>query len=224
MPHLFTAVQLLHIGAGSIALVVAPGAMVARKGGRWHRRWGRIYFWSMAVVALTAVVLAVLRSGPFLFLVALFSFYLAFSGYRVLARKSPAQRATWPDWSMVLVLLAGGVGLLAHGARTLGQVETGTVSIVFGVIALLLARSEIEGFRRPSTDPRAWWFTHMRRMLGAYIATVSAFSVVNFTVLPPVARWLWATAVGTVGIALWTRHYRAQFQRTGGTPAASSSE
>ena len=30
-------------------------------------------------------------------------------------------------------------------------------------------------------------------MLGAYAATVTAFSAVNFGFLPPIVRWLWPT-------------------------------
>jgi uncharacterized membrane protein YjjB (DUF3815 family) len=51
-------------------------------------------------------------------------------------------------------------------------------------------------------------------MLAAYIATVTAFSVVNFKFLPPIARWLWATVVGTMGIIIWTRYYRKKFSGT----------
>jgi hypothetical protein len=31
----------IHILAGPLALIVAPGAMLTVKGGRAHRRWGR---------------------------------------------------------------------------------------------------------------------------------------------------------------------------------------
>jgi hypothetical protein len=51
----------------------------------------------------------------------------------------------------------------------------------------------------------------MGNMLGAYIATVSAFSVVNFGFLPPLARWLWPTVVGVPLIVAWTRSYRRRF-------------
>jgi hypothetical protein len=44
----------LHMIMGYIALVVAPGAMLTLKGGLWQRRWGKIYFWVMAGVALRA--------------------------------------------------------------------------------------------------------------------------------------------------------------------------
>jgi hypothetical protein len=30
----------LHVIFGTFVLAVAPAAMFARKGGRWHRRWG----------------------------------------------------------------------------------------------------------------------------------------------------------------------------------------
>jgi hypothetical protein len=90
----------LHICSGFIALFVAPGAMITRKGSRWHRRWGKTFFWSMAVVAFSAVVLAAVGADLFLLLVAVFSFYLAFAGYRVLYRKRPdlGQRADRLDW------------------------------------------------------------------------------------------------------------------------------
>jgi uncharacterized membrane protein len=45
----------IHILAGTVALFVAPGALLTVKGGLAHRRWGKIYFWAMTVVAVTAL-------------------------------------------------------------------------------------------------------------------------------------------------------------------------
>jgi len=38
----------IHILAGTIALLVAPIALLTVKGGPTHRRWGKVYFWAMA--------------------------------------------------------------------------------------------------------------------------------------------------------------------------------
>jgi hypothetical protein len=46
---------------------------------------------------------------------------------------------------------------------------------------------------------------------GGYIATVTAFSSVNFTFLPSVVSWLWPTVIGTPLIFLLVRRYRTQF-------------
>jgi uncharacterized membrane protein len=202
----------VHIVAGMVALVVAPGAMLARKGGWWHRRWGQMYFWSMAVVAGTALVMSTMRSGLFLGLVAVFSFYLAFTGVRALRRKRPGVRATRWDWVAALIALLGSVGLMLYGGLKLADGHTfGIVALVFGSISSGLAGGDLWRFWNPSEAEQAWFFMHLQRMIAAYIATVSAFSVVNFSFLPPVVRWLWPTVVGTAGIALWTRHYRQKF-------------
>jgi hypothetical protein len=204
----FSIVLVIHIIFGGIALFVAPAAMLTHKGGLWHRRWGKIFFWSMAVVAATAVVMSLIRSGLFFLLVALFSFYLAFTGYRVLYRKTARQHAGNADWMALTIMLAGSVTLIANGIYLTLTSSFGTVAIVFGTIGIFLAAADARAFLNQPTDKQAWWYTHMTRMLGAYIATVTAFSVVNFQFLPPVARWLWATVVGTLGIIIWTRYYK----------------
>jgi hypothetical protein len=62
----------------------------------------------------------------------------------------------------------------------------------------------------------------MSGMLASYIATVTAFSVVNFTALPTTVRWLWPTAVGIPLIVVWIRYYRVRFRRRGPAAAAAA--
>jgi hypothetical protein len=217
MERLMTTLLSLHVAAGTIALVVAPAAMLAVKGGRAHRRWGMIYFWSMALVAATAVGLSLWRPRVFLTLLAVFSFYQAFAGYRVLRRKRPA-RGEGPraiDWAAALVTFGASAALVVLGLVRPGPSweRIGIVPVVFGLLGMVLAGIDVRRFVRPPTDERAWWFAHMGGMLGSYIAAVSAFSVVNFAFLPTAVRWLWPTFVGTPLIALWIRYYRIRFGR-----------
>lgn len=217
-----TLVRAGHIAAGSIALFAGPGAMLTVKGGLWHRRWGRVYVWAMGVVAVTALVLATVRPNLFLALVAVFSFYLAFIGQRTIARRRLPQgrRVTGLDWGGAVVAGAGAVGLLIYVLLPREGRRPGVwpVALIFGLLGLLLVGRELRSFWRPDAESRAWWYRHMGNMLGAYIATVSAFSVVNFTVLPPIIRWLWPTAVGVPLIGLWVRHYRRRFATPGRGP------
>ena len=92
LPVVIQAVRWTHILAGFTAFFIAPIPLLTAKGGKTHRRWGKIYFWAMAVMAATAMVLALWRPILFLALIAVFSFYFAFRGYRVLSRKSPGGR------------------------------------------------------------------------------------------------------------------------------------
>jgi predicted membrane protein DUF2306 len=218
MESLIATLRFIHIAAGTIALAVAPIPMLTAKGDRTHRRWGKVYFWAMAVVALTAVILAVWRPVVFLALLAIFSFYAAFSGYRALFRKRPhAGQGPAPlDWAAAVVTFAASAALAVLGILRPGPAweSIGVVPVVFGVLGMVLSGVDLWKFRYPSADPHRWWFDHMTGMLTAYIATVSAFSVVNFTFLPTTVRWLWPTALGTPLIVIWITYYKARFRRT----------
>src|SRR4051794_9172956 len=76
---LITAMQILipillvfHIAAGFIALITGFIASTTTKGGTRHRQSGRIYFWSMTGVFITATVIGLLREKWFLFMVGFF--------------------------------------------------------------------------------------------------------------------------------------------------------
>jgi uncharacterized membrane protein len=201
----------LHIVAGFVALFGGAGAFLTKKGGLTHRRFGRAYVYSMAFVATSALALFVYDATPtrqFLALVAVFSFYFVFSGYRVLSRKRPSDAPTGLDWGAAITLIAVGIGLLTLGGlRLLEGGSFGTVMAVFGGISVGFGVRDVGMFRGGQPESRAWLYEHLSRMGAGYIATVTAFSSVNFVFLPPVARWLWPTVIGTPLITLLVRRY-----------------
>lgn len=218
LPAVIQAIRVTHILAGFTAFFIAPVPLLSAKGGKTHRRWGKIYFWAMAVVAVTAVVLALWLPVLFLAFVAVFSFYFAFRGYRVLSRKRPldGQGPGAADWVAAVIALFGSGALIVLGILRPSQVwvRLSTVAIVFGVIGVSFAARDIWEFTHPPADKNFWWYAHMSGMIASYIAAVSAFSVVNFHLLPVVARWLWPSAIGVPGIFLWTNYYKRRFERT----------
>lgn len=209
------ATLLVHIAFGFVALGAGAVAILTRKGGQRHRRAGRAYVYAMTGVAATALALYPLEPSPtrlFLALVAVFSYYFVFSGYRVLGRKRPTAEPAMPDWVAVgLVLLAGG-GLIAYGGlmATRGA-QFAPILLVFGGIGTLFGAADLRAFRRPDAVDRHWSMTHLTRMGGGYIATVTAFTSVNFLFLPTLARWLAPTAIGTAAILYGQRRYRERF-------------
>ena len=207
----------VHVLAGTLALVVAPVALLTVKGGPTHRRWGKVYFWAMAVVAATAVVVGLWKGLLFLLLVAVFSFYAALSGYRVLYRKRPdlGQRASALDWTAAGITLAASAALIVLGIvrPTPTFQNLSTVAKVFGGVGLGISGLDVWRFLSPPADKRAWWYKHMANMIGSYIAAVTAFSVVNFTLLPTTLRWLWPSMIGAPVIAIWITYYKRRFNR-----------
>lgn len=101
----------LHIAAGVVALFAGIGALLTEKGDDRHRRAGRFYVRSMAIVVGAVPLLLAFDptnfARQFLLLVAVFSGYFVFTGYRVLSHKRPAAGAAPVDW------LAAGLMVLA---------------------------------------------------------------------------------------------------------------
>jgi uncharacterized membrane protein len=209
-----------HVVAGFVALFAGAGALLTKKGGYRHRRLGRAYVYAMTFVSASALALYVFDPTPtrlFLALVAVFSFYFVFSGFRVLSRKRPADDPAGLDWVAVGLLTVSGAGLVAMGAwAALSGSGFAPVVLVFGGIGTAFGLRDVRQFRTGTSDPRAWFFEHLTRMSAGYIATVTAFSSVNFLFLPEVARWLWPTLVGSPAIALLVRKYESDGPATTG--------
>lgn len=203
-----------HVFAGFVALFAGLGALATEKGGQHHRRFGRIFVSAMAFVAGSTLVLFgfdATTTRQFLSLVAIFSFYFAFSGYRVLSRKRPTDRPTAVDWVAVGLFGLASVGLVGMGG--LSYLDGGAfaaVLLVFGGIGTVFTGQDLRTFRR-EPDRGAWIKEHVTRMGAGYIATVSAFSAVNFDFLPIAAQWLWPTVLGVPLLVYFGRAYEAKF-------------
>jgi len=223
----------LHIASGLVAFICAPVALLTTKGGRTHRKWGKIHFWAMAVVAASALFLSILLPILFLALVAVFSFYAAFSGYRVLFLKDLPRggRARLIDWAAALITFVSSASLAAIGiirSHMLAGLPR-LVPIVLGCIGMLLGGRSILLFLHPPSEKQFWWFEHMTGMIASYIAAITAFAVVNLG--PRFGNawwvWLWPAMVGVPAIRVWKSYYRKKFSasqkaRRSRPPLASS--
>ena len=115
------ALLVIHIAAGSVALLTALAALVTAKGGAWHVRAGRVYAIGMTLIFLTAVPLAILGADVFLLLIAFFSMYLVFAGWRFARNRS--RRPQPVDWAGVGIMGLTGLAMwgyavaLARGGR-----------------------------------------------------------------------------------------------------------
>jgi uncharacterized membrane protein len=87
-----------HIAGGALALLTGAVSLLTSKGNKVHRRSGLVFFYSMLAVAISAFVISVVKNNPFLLAISVFSFYLNYTGYRVLKNKTGKYR--WFDWGI----------------------------------------------------------------------------------------------------------------------------
>jgi uncharacterized membrane protein len=216
----------IHIFGGAMSFLLAPVALATAKGGKQHKRWGKVYLWSMGAVAGTAVPLAFFFPVRFLALVSVFSFYFAFSGYRVLRLKELARGGSAQpiDWIAAIVTLSTSTLLAWLSWFRPGSIEViPIVGIIFGLIGIRVAAVQMISFVRKPKEKMFWWYTHLGNFIGSYIAAWSAFSVV--TIGPRLGNhwyvWLWPVMIGVPSIVITIAYYKRKFAPRRVEPAAA---
>lgn len=212
---------LSHVIAGATTLLSGVlAAFFGRKGGKTHRAAGKVFFWSMVWIFISAIlIVSFVRFNFFLTIIAVFSFYMTFAGQRVLKLKKTLQPLLI-DWIAAFIAIAFGLTLFGAGIRYLVlsnfSSSFGCLSIIFGFFTANTAWLNIKGFRNTKPDKMWWWFAHMNLMGGAFIASVTAFLVQNGALFQALGNkgwllWVLPAAIGSPLIAYHANRYRKQF-------------
>lgn len=212
------AIAFAHIVAGTLVLVVAPAAIVARKGGRWHRAWGRAFMGAMAVVLVTAAFMWETHGHLFLLFLDVVSAYLVFQGFRTIVRRrrrAPDARADRVDAGAAYLALLCAAALVVLGVTVHSPLMRSleAVLLALGAIAAVFAFLDLRALVERSQSRLGSLLVHLSAMIGAYISAVTAFCVINFHGVPMGLRWLVPSVAGSVVIGAFSVAYRRRFAR-----------
>ena len=202
---LFNILLAFHILGGGIALISGPIAIYARKGGRLHRRAGRTFAASMSAATLIGFPLSLIIGNALLLMISVFTFFLILCGGLAIRRRRARRATVAVDYVAPLLTAAFSIGQFGYGLPLAGRHgQTDITCLFFGVLGLTAVLREIRALRGPATN---WLQVHIANMLGAYIATVTAFLVVNLTFLPQALVFIGPTLVGVPLIILMIRRH-----------------
>ena len=220
-----------HIIAGVVALASMIVPLVARKGGRLHRRVGWVFVVAMTIVSITAFALAIWRFtmadaqhpnahaiGFFLLYVATLTAAGVSSGLRPLRFKdrTRSHRNAW-DLGISTANVAMGLATLVYGV-----LDHRTLLVAFSFVGLITGAAQLRYWLRAPTTHVHWWFAHMSGMLGSCLAALTALVVVNAAQLGTrtfaTAIWIAVPALGGPAVFAWTAYYRRRFAATRAVP------
>ena len=194
----------IHILAGTIALLCAALAVSSEKGKKFHVLSGRTYFWCMVGIFLTAIPMSIINSSTFLFLIAIFSFYLAFAGMRF--AKNRKGIATTIDWIAVSLMILSGLGMWALAITYFISDNSQYITLlVFGFIALALGYGDYRSHRNKTAKGKERIAKHLTNMMAGTIAVITAVLVVNVNIEPIWIWWVLPTVVITPIISYWNK-------------------
>ena len=194
----------IHVLAGTIALLCSAIAVSSEKGKKFHVLSGKTYFWCMVGIFLTAIPMSIINSNIFLFLIAIFSFYLAFAGMRF--AKNRKGIATTIDYIAVSLMILSGLGMWVLAVIYFINENSQYITLlVFGFIALALGCADYISHKNKAAIGKERIAKHLINMMAGTIAVITAVLVVNVNIEPIWIWWLLPTAVITPIIFYWNK-------------------
>jgi uncharacterized membrane protein len=216
MQSLIKIILNIHVACGALVLLLGLLQMILRKSGRIHRTLGNIYFYAMVVIFFTSFPISIIHSKWFLTFVAIFSLHLVWTGQRQAHFKEKKHNLKM-DKAIAIGGLICGISMLALAIIFLLNGNSGfaIVPAAFGWILLLNVRQDLRQFFSTGKNmPPAemhWIFNHISRMIGSYIAAVTAFLANVQPFGDSWINWILPTAIGAVIITFFIRFYKKKF-------------
>jgi uncharacterized membrane protein len=184
----------IHIIAGSIAIIAGFISVFAVKGLKLHRKSGMIFVYSMVVLSLTGVVIALVKNQPTSVIGGSLAFYMVTTAF--LTVRPHDQRFRWLDAAAFVVAVAVGasaikIGLDMRNAHT-GQSNSVAAGMLFffAAIVLLAALGDIRVMVRGALKGRQRIARHLWRMCFALFVASGSFFLGQAQVFPKPVRIL----------------------------------
>jgi hypothetical protein len=198
---------LLHIAAGTLAIVGGTGASAARKGSLLHRSFGQLFAVSIFVMAMLGIYLALTvptTTAAFTpprasISVAALTFYLVSTAWITVRRKPSV--VGWPEYAALASALGIAAALLCFGVAALRAAAAPSAAVpyfVFAAIAFWNAFLDLRLILRGGLAGSARIRRHLWRMCLAWFFASAFFFIGQQKVMPP---WLQGSPL-LIGLAL----------------------
>lgn len=189
-------ILVLHICAGILGLLSGAAAMSFRKGSRWHRVAGNVFFVSMLGMSTAGAYLAFMKHQMNNVFGGVLAFYLVTTAWAT-GRRRDGETSIF-DWGALLVALAVGAVILTYGFEVANS-PTGPkdgipagMYFFLGSVALLSAAGDVRMLVRGGLFGVHRIARHLWRMCFSLFIATGSFFLGQQQVFP---RWLRKTNV-----------------------------
>ncbi len=180
---------LIHVVAGSVALLLGILALTTGKGGKWHKQSGNYFLIFLIIVVLTGLIgVFIFKRNTFLLIITVLSAYYGFSGYRILQNKTNSPKLI--DISVAIISLIS-VSYFLYYFKSIGMYWSPIIVYsTVGALLLIVTYDFLRYLIPKKTYRNMWLYEHIFKMIGAFTALLSAFSGTVFDNYQPYSQFL----------------------------------
>ena len=201
----------VHALFGGIGLLSGLLAIIVKKGKTYHINSGKLFSYAMIISSILSLIISQFpeHENLFLFLIGIFTIYLILSGNRALRLKSSnKENADHIDKTISGIMLLISFCMLALGIiGVIQKIENSILYIFFGGIGVFMTYKDFKTYKHFKTNKHLWIKSHIGRMVGALIASVTAFLVAGLNI-GTITIWILPTIIGTIYIIYQNRKFK----------------
>lgn len=193
VPAAFKTFVALHIAFGSVGLVAFWVPIVGRKGGAAHKRWGKVFTWTMLATGTAAIGISactlfdplathphLVSAGPVWIRgifgwmmqgLAVLTINLAWYGWLTVRHKQDrAAQREWRNLALQALLVAASLNCILQAWRADLPLMLGMPAIGLATVA-----TNLWFLYHPRPGPLSWLKEHLKALVGAGISVYTAF-------------------------------------------------
>jgi hypothetical protein len=166
---------IIHVIAGTFALILAIIAIISNKRIVFHKKVGKVFLGFLSIVILTGLLgVFIFGRNSFLLVITVLSGYFGFSGYRTLQTKSNEPKML----DIIVALLSiSTVFYFLYYFKTIGMIwKPVIIYSTVGAIIAVISYDLLRYFIPKAKYQKLWFYEHIYKMIGAFTALLSAFS------------------------------------------------
>ncbi len=196
----------IHAFFGGIGLLAGTVVMLAKKGNQLHQKAGKIFSLGMLISTILSFVVCVFPNhhNSFLVLIGIFTIYMILIGNRVTKYKKKNYKNALNQYISYGMFFAGIVMIGIAIYFRLMYEKLPVLFILFGLLSAFMASRDFKFYKDPENNKK-WVKSHVGKMVGAYIASVTAFIVAGLGYGGNFYAWILPTIIGTIYIIVWGR-------------------
>ncbi len=203
----------IHAFFGGIGLITGLISIIVKKGSSLHKKSGKLFSFGMITSSLISLPISWMpyHENLFLFLIGLFTIYLVLAGNRSLSFKSKHKTcANLTDKIISASMLFFSAIMVILGIYGVLSVLTNSILFLFfGIFGVFMAVKDFRFFKTFTQVKNAWLRSHIGKMVGALIASITAFIVAGIGIGNLIA-WITPTILGTLYIIYWIKKVKSK--------------
>lgn len=180
---------IVHVSTGLVALMLGLMALSTPKGGKAHRKSGKIFLFFLTLVVITGLFgVLIFKVNQFLLVITVLSGYNAYSGMRVLQNKT--NKINRQDVFVALLSASTGIYFLYYMKKISmfwsPIIIYSTLGALFSIIAYDLLRYLIS----QKKYGKLWLYEHIYKMVSAFTALLAAATGTIYDEYHPHSQYL----------------------------------